>query len=96
MRFGNSSPQLASWVRGHGTRLAAYPSATYRGLELWRVTPGPYNPVAGVERAPGGDFVVAEGSRCGGHRVVDGPDGAFATGWADIQSLMNVDVREGS
>ncbi|GAA0492303.1 hypothetical protein Ade02nite_68900 [Paractinoplanes deccanensis] len=81
MRFGNSSPQLASWVRDHGTRLAAYPSATYRGLELWRVAADPYDATAGVERTAAGDFVVTEGSRCGGHRVVDGPDGAFATGW---------------
>ncbi|WP_250007257.1 glycosyltransferase family 39 protein [Actinoplanes sp. M2I2] len=80
MRFGNSSPQLAGWVRGHGTRLAAYPSATYRGLELWRVGLGTYDR-GGVERLPGGDFVVTEGSRCGGHAVVDGSDGAFATGW---------------
>jgi 4-amino-4-deoxy-L-arabinose transferase-like glycosyltransferase len=79
MRFGNSSPQLSSWVRDHGTRLASYPSATYRGLELWRVGIGAYDR-GGVERMAGGDFVVTEGSRCGGHPVVD----AFSTAWNDL------------
>ena len=83
MRFGNSSPQLSSWVRGHGTRLAAYPSATYQGLELWQVGRQPYDQ-GGVERMVGGDFVVTEGSRCGGYPVVDGDSGAFSTAWTQL------------
>ncbi|WP_306215178.1 glycosyltransferase family 39 protein [Actinoplanes sp. RD1] len=80
MRFGTSSPQLNAWVRAHGVRLAEYPSATYRGLSLWQVTPEAHDPVAGVERMPGGDFVVTTGSRCGGHAVT----GALADRWTAL------------
>jgi hypothetical protein len=87
LRFGNASPALNSWVRAHGTRLAAYPSATYQGLELWRVAGNPYDPAVGVERYPGGDFVITAGSRCGGFPVVDGRDSALNTGWRQVGGM---------
>jgi O-antigen/teichoic acid export membrane protein len=84
LRYGNSNPTLTAWVRTHGSLLVSYPSATYRGLSLWRVTSDPYDPAVGVERFPGGNFVVTQGSRCGGFPVVDGRHGRFATAWARL------------
>ncbi len=83
-RYGNATPQLNQWVRAHGTRLADFPSATYRGVQLWRVDPDPYDPLADVQSVPGGSFVHTTGSRCGGFPVVDGPTGPFASAWQDL------------
>lgn len=82
--YGNSNPRLNSWVRANGTRLATFPSATYQGLELWRTPPDRYDPLTDVTPVPGGSFVVTEGSRCGGYRVVNGATGGFASGWTNV------------
>jgi len=83
-RYGNATPELSSWVRAHGTKLASFPSTTYRGLELWQVPPDRYNPLAGVETISGGEFAITQGSRCGGFAVVNGQSGDLATGWATV------------
>jgi O-antigen/teichoic acid export membrane protein/4-amino-4-deoxy-L-arabinose transferase-like glycosyltransferase len=84
LHYGNSSPALAAWVRAKGERLAAYPSATYRGVEVWYVPLEAANPLSGVEQIPDGEFVLRDGSRCAGFPVVDGPGGSFASGWAEF------------
>ena len=84
LHYGSSSPALAAWIRAKGVRLAAYPSATYRGVEVWYVPLEAANPLSGVEQIPGGEFVLRDGSRCAGFPVVDGPDGNFASGWAEF------------
>ena len=81
---GNALPELPGWVRAHGEQLATFPSATYRGIELWRVESSPYDPLADVEPIPDGSFVTTEGSRCGGYEVVNGPAGEFAGGWTAL------------
>lgn len=81
-RNGNTTPELTSWVRAHGTRLAAVPSTTYHGLELWQVPTERHDPLADVEPVRGGSFVITEGSRRAGFPVLDGPFGDFATTWA--------------
>jgi hypothetical protein len=84
MRYGNSSPSLNAWVRAHGVRLVAYPSATYHGVELWQVPIGPYDATAGVEPYPDGSFVFTEGSRCGGFPVVDTATSGIGSGFSDL------------
>jgi O-antigen/teichoic acid export membrane protein/4-amino-4-deoxy-L-arabinose transferase-like glycosyltransferase len=83
-RNGNTTPELTSWVRAHGTRLAAVPSTTYHGLELWQVPTDRYDPLADTEPVPGGAFVTTDGSRRAGYPVLDGPFGGFATAWAAL------------
>lgn len=83
-RYGNATPELAAWVRSSGVKLVEFPSATYRGVELWQVPADNRDPLAGVEPVAGGSFIVTEGSRCSGFAVVDGPAGNFASGWADM------------
>jgi hypothetical protein len=74
---GSMSPSLAAWVRRNGTRLAAFPSRSLSGLELWRVESPPLDPVADSVPVPGGLFSNLHGSACGGHSVVDDQVGAF-------------------
>ncbi|GAB7191090.1 hypothetical protein NUM3379_17970 [Kineococcus sp. NUM-3379] len=80
-RSGNASAQLNAWVRAHGTRLAAYPSTTYRGLELWRVPLDDFDPRAGVEPLRNGALVLRDGSRCGAFAVTDSGSGPFFSTW---------------
>ncbi|GIE97072.1 hypothetical protein Ari01nite_45370 [Paractinoplanes rishiriensis] len=40
MRYGVSSPELDTWVRGHGVRIREFPSRRYQTIELWSA-PGP-------------------------------------------------------
>jgi hypothetical protein len=74
---GPMTPSLAAWVRRNGTRLAAFPSRSLSGLELWRVESPPLDPAADSIPVPGGLFSNLHGSACGGHRVVDDQVGAF-------------------
>ena len=84
LRYGNSNPQLSSWIRTNGNRVASFRSSTYKGLELWRVPSDPYDPLADVQPIPDGSFVVTDGSHCGGYPVLNGGTGDFATGWTDL------------
>ncbi len=81
---GTVTADFPSAVRSRGHLLASFDSATYHGIQLWEVTPDPDDPLADVETVPGGDFVTTAGSRCGGHSVLDGRDGAFSAGWDDL------------
>jgi hypothetical protein len=74
---GNMSPALASWITGHGRRLADFPSQVYKTVQLWYVPASPYDPVADVVDIPGGNYVSTVGSRCGGYTVTNGPHGSF-------------------
>jgi colicin import membrane protein len=78
---GPLTPSLAAWVREHGNRLAAHPSRSLSGVELWRVDPAPLDPVADSLPVPGGMYSNVTGSACGGYRVVDSQLGAFYTAY---------------
>jgi O-antigen/teichoic acid export membrane protein len=76
-RYGDMSPALASWIRDHGRRLAAFPSQVYKTVQLWYVPASPYDPVADLTDIVGGSYVNTVGSHCGGYTVTDGPAGLF-------------------
>ena len=81
---GPLTPSLAAWVREHGDRLAAHPSRSLSGIELWRVDPAPLDPVADSLPVPGGMFSNVTGSACGGYRVADSQLGAFYTAYRAV------------
>jgi hypothetical protein len=83
-RGGPISPSLAAWVRQHGTRLAAHPSRSLSGVELWRVDAAPLDPVADLIPLPDGVFSNTSGSACGGYRVVDSQAGSFHTAYRSV------------
>jgi hypothetical protein len=78
---GPMSPSLAAWVRQHGTRMAAHPSRSLSGVELWRVDAAPLDPVADSLPVADGLFSNVDGSACGGFRVVDSQSGTFHTAY---------------
>ena len=78
---GPMTPSLAAWVRQHGTRMAAHPSRSLSGVELWRVAAAPLDPVADSLPVPDGLFSNVNGSACGGYRVVDSQAGTFHTAY---------------
>ena len=78
---GPMTPSLAAWVRQHGTRMAAHPSRSLSGVELWRVDAAPLDPVADSLPVPDGLFSNVNGSACGGYRVVDNQAGTFHTAY---------------
>ena len=75
------SPALAAWIRDHGQRLADFPSAVYRTVQLWYVPASPYDPVADIVDIADGVFINVIGSDCGGYTVTDGATGAFYSGY---------------
>jgi hypothetical protein len=81
---GPMTPSLAAWVRQHGTRLAAHPSRSLSGVELWRVDAAPLDPVADLIPLPDGVFSNTSGSACGGYRVVDSQAGSFHTAYRSV------------
>jgi colicin import membrane protein len=81
---GPMTPSLAGWVRQHGNRLAAHPSSSLSGVELWHVDAAPLDPVADNLPVPDGVFSNVDGSACGGYRVVDSQAGAFHTAYQDV------------
>ena len=81
---GPQTPSLAAWVREHGNRLAAHPSRSLSGIELWRVEPAPLDPLADSLPIPDGMYSNVTGSACGGYRVVDSQLGAFYTAYRAV------------
>ena len=81
---GPMTPSLAAWVRQHGTRLAAHPSRSLSGVELWRVDAAPLDPLADLIPLPDGVFSNTSGSACGGYRVVDSQAGSFHTAYRSV------------
>ncbi len=85
-RYGAMTPQLASWITGHGRLLLSAPTSSGSDMQLWRVTDagaGAGVPV-GVEQVDGGLFVTTRGSRAAGFLVPDGPAGDFATAYQAV------------
>jgi hypothetical protein len=78
------APSLSAWVRQHGNRLAAHPSRSLHGLELWRVDAAPLDPAADLLPLPDGVFSNTTGSACGGYRVVDSQAGTFHTAYRSV------------
>ncbi len=74
---GNMSPALASWITGHGRRLADLPSQVYRTVQLWYVPASSYDPAADAVDITGGLYVNTVGSDCGGYTMTNGPHGSF-------------------
>lgn len=83
-RLGYALPELSASVKARGMRVEHFPSRTYEGVELWEVPTDPYDALADVNPIKDGTFVVTVGSRCGGFPVVDGPTGAFSSGWESL------------
>jgi hypothetical protein len=81
---GPQAPSLAAWVREHGTRMAAHPSRSLSGVELWRVDAAPLDPVADLLPLPDGVFSNTTGSACGGYRVVDSQAGTFHSAYRSV------------
>ena len=81
---GNMSLALASWITGHGRRLADFPSQVYKTVQLWYVPASSYDPVADVVDIAGGGYFNTVGSHCGGYTVTNGPHGSF---YAAYQAL---------
>ena len=78
------APSLSAWVRQHGNRLAAHPSRSLHGVELWRVDAAPLDPAADLLPLPDGVFSNTTGSACGGCRVVDSQAGTFHTAYRSV------------
>ncbi len=76
-REGDMSPALASWISGHGQRLATFPSQVYKTVQLWYVPSSPYDPAADVTDIANGAYVNTVSSHCGGYTVTNGPRGLF-------------------
>ena len=74
---GDMSPALESWIEHNGTRLAVFPSAVYKTVQLWHVAASPYDPAADFTDIAGGAFVNTVGSDCGGYTVTDTSSGNF-------------------
>ncbi|HSO51906.1 MAG TPA: hypothetical protein VL330_04000, partial [Actinomycetes bacterium] len=81
---GPLNPSLAGWIRQNGTRLAAHPSRSLSGVELWRVDADPLDPSADLLPLPDGVFSNTTGSACGGYRVVDSQSGSFHTAYRSV------------
>lgn len=75
--YGGMSPRFAAWIHRNGQLLATYPSQTYGGVGLWRVSTGDYNAVADIENIPGGVFVHTQSARCGGFAITNGAAGDY-------------------
>jgi O-antigen/teichoic acid export membrane protein/4-amino-4-deoxy-L-arabinose transferase-like glycosyltransferase len=75
--YGRMSPELANWIRTNGSPLAAFPSLSHGGVQLWEVKSDQFDPAADNETIDGGVFVHTVGSRCGGYQIKDDPNGLF-------------------
>ena len=78
------SPQLESWIEDHGQRLAIFPSAIYRTVQLWYVPASPYDPTADLTDISGGVYVNTVSSNCGGYTVTNGKTGDFYSAYAAL------------
>lgn len=78
------SPQLESWIEAHGQRLAIFPSATYRTVQLWYVPASAYDPAADLTDISGGVYVNTVSSDCGGYTVTNGKTGDFYSAYTAL------------
>ena len=78
------SPELESWIEDNGQRLATFPSATYRTVQLWYVPASPYDPTADLTDISGGVYVNTVSSDCGGYTVTNGKTGDFYSAYTDL------------
>jgi O-antigen/teichoic acid export membrane protein len=76
-RYGRMSPDLAAWIRTHGTQVVSFASNTHLGTQLWEVKSDEYDKSADIEPIEGGVFVHTVGSRCGGFPVQNDQSGLF-------------------
>jgi hypothetical protein len=78
------SPQTESWIEDNGQRLATFPSATYRTVQLWYVPASSYDPAADLTDISGGVYVNTVSSDCGGYTVTDGKTGDFYSAYTNL------------
>ena len=78
------SPQFESWIEDHGQRLAIFPSATYRTVQLWYVPSSPYDPAADLSDISNGVYVNTVSSDCGGYTVTNGKTGDFYSAYTAL------------
>jgi O-antigen/teichoic acid export membrane protein len=83
-RYGSMSPDLATWIRDHGTLVRDFPSHTYWHVQLWHVKTSRFDPAADIQPVVGGFFVNTKGSSCGGYRVVNAGDRTFFDGYQEL------------
>lgn len=81
---GTMPAGLAGWLRAEGRPVLTIPSQTHGSVALWEVSQSSTSRVADLLRIPGGVFVNAVGSGCGGFPVVDGDTGRFFSGYQAI------------
>lgn len=78
------SPQFESWIEDHGQRLATFPSATYRTVQLWYVPASPYDPAADLTDISHGVYVNTVNSDCGGYTVTNSKTGDFYSAYTAL------------
>jgi len=83
-RYGSMSPDLATWIRDHGTLVLDFPSHTYWRVQLWHVKTPRFDPTADIQPVVGGLFVNTKGSACGGYRIVNAGDRTFFDGYQEL------------
>ena len=83
-RSADMSPEEGSWIEDNGRRLATFPSATYRTVQLWYVPSSPYDPTADLTDIGAGVYVNTVSSDCGGYTVTNGNAGDFYSSYAAL------------
>ena len=83
-RSANMSPEMESWIEDNGHRLATFPSATYRTVQLWYVPSSPYDSTADLTDISDGVYVNTVSSDCGGYTVTNGKTGDFYSAYAAL------------
>jgi len=83
-RSPDMTPELESWIEANGQRLATFPSATYRTVQLWYVPSSPYDPTADLTDINGGVYVNTVSSDCAGYNVMNGKTGAFYSAYTAL------------
>lgn len=83
-RSADMNPETESWIEDHGHRLAIFPSATYRTVQLWYVPSSPYDSTADLTDISDGVYVNTFSSDCGGYTVTNGKAGDFYSAYAAL------------
>ena len=78
------TPELEGWIEANGQRLATFPSATYRTVQLWYVRSSPYDPTADLTDISDGVYVNTVSSDCAGYNVTNGKTGGFYSAYTAL------------
>lgn len=83
-RSSDMSPQEENWIQSNGHRLATFPSATYRTVQLWYVPSSPYDATADTTNISNGVYVNTASYDCGGYSVTNGATGDFYSSYTAL------------